>query len=729
MGRTLLLSVRFHDGRYHGMGDWPPSPARLFQALVAGAAHGGNLPSEAAEALQWLEGLSAPVIAAPAAYQGQSLRTFVPNNDLDAVAGDPARVGEIRAAKTIRPRHFDADLPFMYAWAFDAAADAERHAKAICEIATRLYQLGRGVDMAWGRGEIFDEDEAGARLRNYRGAVLRPGKAGKGQPLPCPHQGSLESLASRFAANRQRFRTVGTGRKAGLLFSQAPKPEFREVAYDSPSAFLLYEIRNPDEDKFAPRPLAKIVELTEKIRNQAADRLKKALPDSTALVDRVFVGRNSKQADKAQRIRITPLPSIGHAQAARSIRRLLVEVPPDCPLAAADIAWAFSGTAIDVDPDSGEVTSAATLVATDDRTMLDDHYGMKPGRASRLWRTVTPAALSEGAGRRRIDPARMREQAKGGKERLQEHAAAEKALRQALRQAGITTPAQSIRVQREPFEARGKRAEAFAAGTRFAKERLWHAEIAFAEPVAGPLLIGDGRYLGLGLMAPAPRAEGVLAFAIADGLAQRADPPVLTRALRRAVMARVQAQLGSRTELTPFFTGHENGGSPARSGRHEHLAFVFDAPRRRLIVLAPHVLERRHPWKDERNALAILDAALQDFRELRAGPAGRLSLEPTCIDVETDPLFAAARAWKSQTPYRVTRHAKANAASALAADLLAECRRGKLPQTDIEVVDVFGRKGLGLSGRAKLVFRAAVKGPILIGRDRHFGGGLFVPTG
>src|ERR1700733_11386089 len=126
---ALLLSVRFHDGRYHGSGDWPPSPARLFQALVAGAARGGSLPGHALEAFQWLEGLAPPVIATPPAYVGQALKNFVPNNDLDAVGGDPARIGEIRTAKIIRPRFFDAAVPLLYAWTYEHSADAERHAR------------------------------------------------------------------------------------------------------------------------------------------------------------------------------------------------------------------------------------------------------------------------------------------------------------------------------------------------------------------------------------------------------------------------------------------------------------------------------------------------------------------------------------------------------------------------------------------------------------------------
>ncbi|MGY6217850.1 type I-G CRISPR-associated protein Csb2 [Methylolobus aquaticus] len=34
---ALWVSLRFLDGRYYGAGDWPPSPFRLLQALVAAA--------------------------------------------------------------------------------------------------------------------------------------------------------------------------------------------------------------------------------------------------------------------------------------------------------------------------------------------------------------------------------------------------------------------------------------------------------------------------------------------------------------------------------------------------------------------------------------------------------------------------------------------------------------------------------------------------------------------
>ena len=68
-------------------------------------------------------------------------------------------------------------------------------------------------------------------------------------------------------------------------------------------------------------------------------------------------------------------------------------------------------------------------------------------------------------------------------------------------------------------------------------------------------------------------------------------------------------------------------------------------------------------------------------------------------------------------------------ATALEADLLAECRRGGLPRPEIEVHEDLRKIGIwDCSAARSLSFRVAVAGPMLLGRDRHFGGGLFVAT-
>jgi CRISPR-associated protein Csb2 len=730
MTYALLISVRFHDGRYHGAGNWPPSPARLFQALVAATAE-PVLSGANRDALEWLERQVAPTIAAPAAHLGQHVSLFVPNNDLDAKGGDVRRVGEIRkATKHIRPRLFDAAVPLLYVWRIDA--QGTQSADCVCRIAEGLYQLGRGVDMAWAVGEVLDESDAKARLAEYPGAIYRPSSGGGGVKLACPEEDSLTSLEARYKASATRFRHIVNGKKVRTEFSNAPRPRFRSVAYNSPPVSCLFDLRRTtgSGSSFAPWRLTKAAGLVEKLRGADGND---ELPESGAfarlakhfdrgLLSRIVIGRDAGEADKARRPRIVPLPSIGHMHVDRGIRRVLVEVPPDCPISANDIAWAFAGLEVvapELDGETGEIMgSPVELVPSDDDAMLM-HYGIGEAAApSRLWRSVTPLALSTAA-RRRIDPARQHEQAKSGAEYSSEQKQACHEIAQALRHAGLRDRITHVHVQREPFEARGERAEAFADGTRFSKHQLWHAEIEFAEPVHGPIVLGSGRYLGLGLMAPVRKAEGVFAFAIVDGMAASAEPLAVARALRRAVMARVQAVLDSSANLALFFTGHEPDGKPARSGGHAHLAFVPDLERKRLLIIAPHIIEHREASKDERHHLETLAQALAGFDVLRAGPNGKLRLAQEHVDMNTDPLFAAATTWVTRSPYVATRHAKRNGADSLQSDVTAEVRRRGLPAP--LVVERRPAAGEGLSLR----FAVAVSGPLLLGKNMHYGGGLF----
>lgn len=194
-------------------------------------------------------------------------------------------------------------------------------------------------------------------------------------------------------------------------------------------------------------------------------------------------------------------------------------------------------------------------------------------------------------------------------------------------------------------------------------------------------------------------------------------------------MARVQSVIG-RAPLDSFFSGHRDSGprdkeAEERAFRWNHLAFHWDPPGRRLLVIAPHVLGHRSPTKHERHNLEILSEALEGFSELRGGAAGRFCLARTPLD-DNDPLFQSTRSWKSLTPYVVTRHARQGSASeALVTDVLAECASSRLPRPDVTVLDIHGVPGSGLEGLVRIEFAVAVAGPIALGRTRYLGGGLF----
>lgn len=722
MSQHLVITVYLHD-RFHGMveggSEWPPAPGRLYQALVAGAARGHCMPEEKRAALEWLETLPPPVIGAPHARLGARVVLFVPNNDADSLV-DPTDVGAIRTKKVVQPRIPD-EGPLVYAWPVEA--DPHGHASRIAEAADDIYQLGRGVDMAWASGEVLSDQVLAERLARFQGDLHTPEPGDKGA-LACPAPGTLKSLVARHAA--PRLTVEGTGKKAKTYFTNAPKPFFIGVAYQPQPQRLLFDLRRPDaRERAAPGRISEVVDLIERIRDGTVARLKGAMPNEGAAIDRCLLGKNPDgtwTAPTRQRVRIVPVPSIGFEHADRRVRRLLIEVPASAPLSAADLTWAFTGLDV-IDPVTGEIRMV--LTPSEDWDMLRRHYLPRAAR----WRSVTPLSLSEPASRRRIEPSRRREEAKGGAERATEEAAAVRAIAAALRQGGAQARAVSIRVQREPFEAKGQRAEAFERKPRFPKERLWHVELQLDRSVSGPLVLGDGRYLGLGLMAPAKDfVPGIHAFSVMAGLASQPDPLILARALRRAVMARVQASRASRERLPAFFSGHAADGAPIRGSQSSHLSFAFEPHSQRLLVLAPHVAERRAPTPQEVAYLHVLDSALEGLFTLRAGSAGILSLSRTVHDNDDVALLGRSRVWKTVTPYVVTRHAKRGAAAeALAADVRTECRRLGLPEARVESSNVRGIPGIGLTGDVALRFERPVVGPLLLGRTRHLGGGFFRP--
>lgn len=697
----LLISVRFHEGRYHGErdgfreGGWPPSPGRLFQALVAAAARGAAIPAGEHAALRWLEELAPPRVAAPPSHRGKSVPQFVPNNDMDAVGGDPNRVADIRVGKHWRPIYFDPALPVCYIWHFDPP---DVCARTICEVANGLYQLGRGIDMASATGEVVTEEQVEERLASY-GVVRSPGGVGS-VAVAC--SGTLDSLVAKYDDARRRFVTESQG----TLFVQPRRARFHHVAYDAPPRRLHFELR--DGPDFAPQPLRTAGVFVAAIRDAAASRLAEALPKK-AQVERLIMGRNAAAQDVSRRLRIVPVPSLGTTHTDPSIRRVMVELPPEFPFVREDLKWAFTAQS------AGAALAACRLVSTNDAAMADRYT-----RPARLFRSITAVALSRTARPTRGPLASQR--------RRDENQAVG-AVFHALRHAGIRTRPTHVEVRRTPLQPRGQPAEAFAAGTRFPRRVMWHVELRFATDVAGPLILGDGRFLGLGLMVPVPLRDDVVGYALPSRSVARNDAPALLKSLRRALMAVARDDRGRVDRL---FSGHEADGRAAGTGRHGHVFLAADVDGKwvaKLVAAAPWTVDRStRPSARKRR---LFDAVTRQLTELRAGTYGCLSLQPMPLD-DDDLITAAARTWRSATPYLATRNVKkgADAAAAVTQDVFTECRRRGLP---LPVTVSVARVSTGPSGGrptadVEIAFAAAVSGPILLGRSSHQGGGLFYPS-
>jgi CRISPR-associated protein Csb2 len=254
--------------------------------------------------------------------------------------------------------------------------------------------------------------------------------------------------------------------------------------------------------------------------------------------------------------------------------------------------------------------------------------------------------------------------------------------------------------------------------------------VTFPRPVSGPVILGDGRWLGLGIMAPAAEStDSLYVFAVAPRTWRVAEGQDLTRALRRAVMSRAGRRAPSG-QLTTFFSGHENDGRPAEARHHQHLFYMADDVDgdgyiERLAVIAPHLADPSSP--PDRRALFQLAKAVTGLQQVRAGALGVVDLTRSAPPDERDPTFGSNRVWTSRTTYRPTRHPKRNADvdEWVSRDIAQECLRRGLPQPAVQVLErVVGPRD-GVLAKLQLTFPKPITGPVILGAESHFGGGLF----
>jgi len=161
MSSVLCFTVRFLQPCSHGRGEdgspeWPPSPLRLIQALVAASAGRWNERSvlqHATAAIRWLETLPPPrIIAAPAVSASQPYRLYVPDNVADKVAaawsrGHDASIADYRTEKDVLPALIDGEA-VHYLYALPAASTTWREFVDVLTTAARsITHLGWGIDM------------------------------------------------------------------------------------------------------------------------------------------------------------------------------------------------------------------------------------------------------------------------------------------------------------------------------------------------------------------------------------------------------------------------------------------------------------------------------------------------------------------------------------------------------------------------------------------------------
>lgn len=687
---NLVLQVRWITPWYHGDGDWPPAPFRLFQALMDGGARGDIVPAASLAVLEQLEGLCPPEILAPSAQRFSKRRTWVPNNDLDSVKGQVSEIAKLRTAKDVAPLLIPQDASVWYRWNSASSVDKT----AANALAKQLYRLGRGADMAWACATWLSDDEWSSLLdENRRHLHFQPCESSTGATkIRTATPGSAARLVERYSAWGAQF--VG---KRGVRL--APPALFSVASYNAAVDHIFLTLNCAKNCSLSASVNEHYTSaLVTQIRDKLAERLASCV--SLVTLNQQLIGRDSTELDKQCRIRITPLPSTGQ-QHVRGIRRILIERPNRCSIPMNDLTWAANGLNLPAfERHWGEL-----ILLTAEQDKVFKRYGLGDDQSSTLWQTITPAVLP--GLRANASPTE-----------------ADNVLNRALKQAGIHTPARLLRMQRPPFHSNETPSGDFSPGTRFRANDLWHLEVAFEQSLSGPILVGNGRYLGLGLLRRYKHAETQV-FCFEKNAPPANQRSVFLSALRRALMARERQAFG---KLSVLFSGHETDGSVTRRGHHAHAFLCAEEHGGNLkkVLVAP-------PWVADLNTSAddsLSDRLVRCCAELNyvnAGHLGKISLRLDASgDTET---LSSGFEWQSLTPYHSTTYPKKHQKieDLIHNDIRTSCARRGLPLPKLLAIEPQRAKGRP-AAKVRICFPTAINGPLLIGGNCHLGGGHFVPV-
>lgn len=533
MAEHLCISIRFLDGAFHGRADhgepeWPPSPLRLYQAIVAASAARWNERRglrHAEPALKWLEQLPPPEIVAPAARESQAYRLYVPDNAGDLVGrswskGGGDSIANYRTEKTIRPMLFLAEGAVHYLWNLSRVPEGfQQHREIVSEAVHAITHIGWGVDLVVANMVTLASEDVGS----LEGQHWLPVHDSAGTSLRTPRSGTLDDLSRRHEAFLNRVNGDG--------FSPVPPLSVFDVtAYASdvepPRAHVaVFALKRADDDSsYRSFEVARRGLHVAGMLRHAASRpeVTRSIGWSDDQVRQIVLGHGENpgeghKAFEGTRLSFIPLPSIewrgdqkGHMVG--SVRRVLVTVRGSLP--AESFRLLIQRLHGDELIDERTKEPAALL----QRQGREDSAIMPYLETSATWATVTPVVLPG-----YDDPRKLRQRLRAGAEAMSVDEKADvlsrldhridSLLRKALRQSGFSDAMVAhaeIDWRSSGFWPGTALATQYAVGDQHRRYRRLHVKITWRSPdrqplkIPGPLCIGGGKFSGMGLFAALP---------------------------------------------------------------------------------------------------------------------------------------------------------------------------------------------------------------------------------
>lgn len=478
----LRITIRWLDDRYHGLLDrdgppeWPPSPYRLFQAIVAGVARAGRL-EELGGSLRFLERLDPPVMVAPETKPGQVVIRYVPNNDGDKVIDRQNRL----TGKTSRPTLMLGEPVVHYLWPLVGVVS--EIAEGVVAAARCMTCLGWGIDMAYADAQVVGDDA----IANLEGIRWLPkiGVFRNEGMLRLPNEGSLEDLKISHQSALGRImhgRPLNNVKKPcvfdSVFYTSSERPLGRPV--------VIFELRDGDDNYFQFSQ-ARLKCVSAMVRHAAikAMGVQKGFPppgiiDPAKWVDSFVAGHRPDGVADHKQFSYVPLPSVGHPHSDGNIRRVMIMAPFGQDNNLIHLAEQLDGYQLE-----REGGGAAPVL----RRGRPDNVTALYTTQSCIWATVAPVILP---GHDDHKPAK-----------------AKKLLLAAFAQSGIEQPCEftwgALPYFPNCLSAYSRDRNGRPIGCLRPKKleglTAVHVRMRFDKPVAGPIVVGAGRHRGFGVFA------------------------------------------------------------------------------------------------------------------------------------------------------------------------------------------------------------------------------------
>ena len=518
MPNFLCITIHFLQPYSHGRGDgnapeWPPSPLRLFQAMVASSAGLWNERTKltsAASALKWLETQIPPeIMAGDAACSDRPYRLYVPDNVADKVAaswskGRDADIAAYRTEKDVRPMHLSGEaIHYLYPLPNGQCP----YSDVLTAAARSITHLGWGVDMVAADASIMPSEQVVALV----GHRWQPTPVG-GTPLRVPTEGTLDDLMRKHEAFLKRLSGDGFRPVPPLRVFQMHGYQRDDEPLRCP--YRVFELRRTDGGRFRYSH-RKLIHIAGMVRHLAIEAMKKSLPrgvDEDCWIETYIAGHrrgskpetlkrnkciddanNDKQheeivaSDRHRQLSYLPLPSVGHQHTDPGVRRIMIVAPVGDDAWLDHVARHLAGQMLEPLQGDEFAGRAPPLLVP----VRHDNIARFYTQPANTWASFTPVILPGYDDHKPEKTHRL--------------------LEKALVQSGIEQPCQFewSAFSRFPKSFSAHKYDKNKKPTGYIRPNhllMWtavHLKLRFKDgvKVPGPLAIGAGRHCGLGLMA------------------------------------------------------------------------------------------------------------------------------------------------------------------------------------------------------------------------------------